>query len=179
VNTTINRWVKLPEQHQALIQYAASVMRSKFSDKTEEELHRAEGQLALMVKSRRRGTKRYWTLNVPELDLQLKRVEVLQDAKITLIEKLSPSKLKLSPKMRWLVDSLTGQDYGARGPRGEAPQMLQITSDGFVQAGSMFIGDYTDLKQNLDGVLYTIAATTDERITFWDIYKQHVMDWRS
>ena len=71
------RWAKLPEPHQALINYAASVMRAKFPEKTEEELHRAEGQLAIMVKSRRRKDKRYWTLSVKELELQLERVEAL------------------------------------------------------------------------------------------------------
>jgi hypothetical protein len=72
-----NRWAKLPEPHQALINYAASVMRAKFPEKTEDELYRAEGVIATLVKSRRRKDKRYWTLNVKELELQLKRVEVL------------------------------------------------------------------------------------------------------
>jgi hypothetical protein len=99
-------------------------------------------------------------------------------AVVTLMEKLSPAKLSLSPKMRWLIDSLTGQDNGARGPRGEAPQMLQITSDGFVQAGSMFIGSFDDLKDNLDGVLATVEASYSEQIAFWHLYQQHTMDWR-
>ena len=71
------RWAKLPEPHQALIHYAASVMRQTYTDKTEEELYRAESVLATSVRSRRRGAKRIWTLDVPELNLKLKRVEVL------------------------------------------------------------------------------------------------------
>jgi hypothetical protein len=74
---TTKRWAKLPQHHQALIHYAASVMRDKFAAIPEEELHRAEGNLAMMVKSRRRGFIRTWTLVVPELGLNLKRVETL------------------------------------------------------------------------------------------------------
>jgi hypothetical protein len=70
---TSNRWAKLPEPHRALVCYAASVMRTKFPEKTENELYRAESVLATSVKSRRRGTTRIWTLNVPELGLTLER----------------------------------------------------------------------------------------------------------
>lgn len=72
-----NRWAKLPEPHQALINYATSVMRAQFPEKSEDELYRAEGVIATMVRSKRRKDKRYWTLNVKELNLQLKRIEVL------------------------------------------------------------------------------------------------------
>jgi len=74
---TSNRWVKLPEPHRSLITYAASVMRAKFPEKNEDELRRAEGVLATMVRSRKIVSKREWTLNVPELGLNLKRTEVL------------------------------------------------------------------------------------------------------
>jgi hypothetical protein len=72
-----NRWAKLPEPHRALINYAASVMRDKFPTKTEDEYYRAESQLATSIHSKRRGSKRTWTLNVPELDLKLERVETV------------------------------------------------------------------------------------------------------
>ena len=68
------RWAKLPEPHRALIHYAAAVMRDKFPWRTEEEYYRAESVLATSVRSRKRGNKRIWTLNVPELDLKLERV---------------------------------------------------------------------------------------------------------
>ena len=105
-------------------------------------------------------------------------IRELSDPKATVLEKLHPSNIRLSPKMRWLMDSLTGQDNGARGPRGEAPMMLQITSDGFVQAGSMFIGDARELMDNVEGVLDTVNATSDERIAFAAIIRRRVQDWR-
>lgn len=74
---TSNRWAKLPEPHRALIVYAAAIMRAQFPDKTEEDYYRAESVLATSVRSRRRGSKRTWTLNVPDLGLELERVEVL------------------------------------------------------------------------------------------------------
>ena len=70
-----NRWAKLPEPHQALISYDASVMRAKFPEESEDELYRAEGVIAMLVKSRRRANKRIWTLDVTELDLHLERVQ--------------------------------------------------------------------------------------------------------
>src|SRR5271166_1131369 len=103
---------------------------------------------------------------------------VREGIKDVLLDRLSPKKLNLSPKMRWMLDSVTGQDNGARGPRGELPQCLQITSDGFLTAGSMFLGNADDLQRNLDGVLCTVQASTDERIVFWEIYKAHTQDWR-
>jgi hypothetical protein len=75
---TANRWAKLPEPHRALINYAASVMREKFPTKTEDEYHRAESRLATSVRSKRRGSKRTWILVVPELGLNLERVETVQ-----------------------------------------------------------------------------------------------------
>lgn len=74
---TTNRWAKLREPHRALVNYAAGVMRAQFPEKSEEELYRAEGRLATMVRSRKRGNRRIWTLNVSELNLKLERVEVL------------------------------------------------------------------------------------------------------
>lgn len=107
-----------------------------------------------------------------------------KDTTDKLIAKLSPRYLKLSAKMRWVIDAVTGQDYGSRGPMGQAPTHLNITSDGFVMTGgagsegAMFIGGYESFKANLDGVLDTVDATTDERTAFWQLVKQHVTDWR-
>jgi hypothetical protein len=95
------------------------------------------------------------------------------------IEKLSPAKVRLSPRMRWIVDSLTGQDYGARGPRGEAPGHISITSDGFLTHESMFLGSWDDLNRNLVGLLVdTLHLTKLELRAFWALYQQHVTDFR-
>lgn len=100
------------------------------------------------------------------------------DSTTSLIAKLSPSQIRLSAKMRWIMDSLTGQDYGARGPRGEAPAHLSTTSDGYVQSGSMFIGDAGELSTNVEGVLQTIGITPKERKAFDVLRAQHLTDWR-
>jgi len=102
-----------------------------------------------------------------------------KNANKTLIEKLSPTKLRLSPKMRWIIDSVTAQDYGSRGPRGEAPGHLSITSDGYVLHGNMFIGAFQDMLENFKGVLDTIEATPAERSAFSQLVKFNTTDWRS
>lgn len=96
----------------------------------------------------------------------------------TLLSKLSPNQLRLSPKMRWLIDSITGQDNGARGPRGEAPGPLSITSDGYLMHSNMFIGDAQDLAININGILKVICATNKEKQAFAMLYQQNVTDWR-
>jgi hypothetical protein len=100
------------------------------------------------------------------------------DSATSLISKLSPSQIRLSPKMRWIIDSLTGQDHGARGPRGEAPAHLSVTSDGYVQSGSMFLGDVGELSVNVEGVLQTISVTPEERKVFDTLRRQNLTDWR-
>lgn len=100
-------------------------------------------------------------------------------SKKQILEKLDPQHLRLSPKMRWIIDSVTGRDFGARGPRGEKPGPISITSDSFVVAGSMFIGSAADLDQNINGVLDAVEATAAEREAFKLIYAQHVTDWRT
>jgi hypothetical protein len=108
----------------------------------------------------------------------------VMSSRASLILKLSPRKLKLSPKMRWIIDAVTGQDYGARGPMGQAPTHLNITSDGFVTTGgagsegAMFIGGFESFHNNLVGVLDTVEATEPERQEFWTLYLKNVTDWR-
>jgi len=101
------------------------------------------------------------------------------DSITSLIAKLSPGQIRLSPKMRWIIDSLTGQDYGARGPRGEMPAHLSITSDGYVQSGSMFLGDAGELSVNVEGVLQTIGVKPEERKAFDTLRRKNLTDWRS
>lgn len=100
------------------------------------------------------------------------------EAEASILNKISPRSLKLSPKMRFILDCVTGQDYGARGLRGESPMPLSITSDGFIIVGSMFIGEASDLERNVEGVLKTVEATKAEREAFNLMYKKHVTDWR-
>lgn len=72
-----NRWAKLPASHQALIAEAVLVMHNMFPNKTEEEYHRAESVIATCVRSRKRGTKRIWTLVVSELNFDSQITEAL------------------------------------------------------------------------------------------------------
>jgi hypothetical protein len=70
-----NRWAKLPEMHQSLIEEGMHVVRVMYPNKTEDEYRRAEGKLATWVTNKKRGDKRIWTLKIAQA--RMKRVEAL------------------------------------------------------------------------------------------------------
>lgn len=107
-------------------------------------------------------------------------LEPARDAFASLRQKLHPTRLRLSPRMRALVDFVLGERFTT--PWVEA---LSITSDDFVvlqpadDSGLLhdeLLGEADDLYRNYAGVLQVVGVTGAEARQFYDHYARRASD---
>lgn len=100
-------------------------------------------------------------------------------------DKLNPRTLGFSPKIAYILQAVTGFDYGVRDGKGGYAASLSITSDGYMIAATSsresgaFLGDAGDLQRNLSALLNEAKLSPAERSEFDKLYASHVMDWRN
>jgi hypothetical protein len=93
-----------------------------------------------------------------------------------LLEKLHPLKVKgYSNKMYFIISRIMDTTWVTH-PDAWGP--LTVTSDGFVQCGSLFIGTADELQNNLSKYTADAGLTIEEQDRFDIVCKENIADWR-